>query len=258
MSFVTVVPEFIGQVAGQIENIGSALGAAHAAAVGPTTGVVAAAGDEVSAAIASVFSGHAQAYQALNAQAAAFHTQFTKLLNAGAASYVGTEIANTQAAAASGGIVQSIGGGFLSALEGSSLQEIELPLDLAGPVVAATGALGQSGPAVVNAVQAGNQAAAMAALSNAASSVENAFLYGQYPVSISLPGSIAGVQSVALNIPFGGVFAPLQPLTVTVTTAGNPPLTVPSGFEVGGIVTDVQAHGPEVALALLLLGVSFL
>ncbi len=258
MSFVTVVPEVVGQAAGQIENIGSALSAAHAAAVGPTTSVVAAAGDEVSAAIASLFSSHAQVYQALNAQAAAFHTQFTNLLNAGAGSYISTEIANTQAAAASGGIAQSIGGGILSALEGSGLQEIELPLDLAGPVVAATGALGQSGTAFVNAVQAGNQAAAMAALVDAAPSVGSALLYGQYPVSIPLPGSIAGLQSVALNIPFGGVLAPLQPLTVTVTTAGNPPLTVPSGYEVGGIIPDVQANGPEVALALLLLGVSFL
>jgi PE family len=255
MSFMTVVPEFVGQAAGQMQNIGSALSAAHAAAAAPTTSVVATAGDEVSAAIASLFSSHAQEYQALNAHAAAFHTQFTNLLNAGAGSYISTEIANTQAAAASG-VAQSIGGSILTALEGSGLQEIELPLDLAGPVIAATGALGQSGTAFVNAVQAGNQAAAMAALADAAPCAGSAFLYGQDTVSIPLP-SISGVQSVALNIPFGGVLAPLQPLTVTVTTAGNPPLTVPSGYEVGGIIPDVQANGPEVLLALLLLGFSF-
>jgi hypothetical protein len=42
----------------------------------PTTGVVAAAEDEVSAAIALLFSNHAQEFQALSAQAGAFHTQF--------------------------------------------------------------------------------------------------------------------------------------------------------------------------------------
>jgi PE family len=257
MSFVTVVPEFVGEAAGQIEHIGSALSAAHAAAAGSTTSVAAAAGDEVSAAIAAVFSSHAQAYQALIAQAAAFQTQFTKSLNAGAASYIGAEIANMQAAAAPPGL-QAIGDEILSVLEGASAQQIELPLDLAGAVITATGGLGTSGTVFVNAVQAGDQPGAMAALANVAPTVQSAFLYGQYPISIALPGSIAGVQSVALDIPFGGVFAPLQPVTVTVTTQGNPPLIVPSGYEVGGIGTDVQAHGPEVALALLLLGVSFL
>jgi hypothetical protein len=256
MSFVTVVPEFVGQAVGQVENIGSALNAAHAAAAGPTTSVVAAAGDEVSAAIAALFSGHAQEYQALNAQAAAFHSQFTKLLNAGATSYVGAEITNAQAAAATPGL-QAIGGDILSALEGSSAQQIELPLDLVGPLVAATGPLTQGATGFVNAVQAGNPAAAMAALANAGPSVGSALLYGQDTVSIPLPGSVPGVQTVALNIPFGGVLAPLQPVTVTVTTTGNPPIIAPSGFEVGGFVTNLQANGPEVLLALLLLGVSF-
>jgi hypothetical protein len=46
--------------------------------------VVAAAEDEVSAAIAAVFSAHGQGFQALGAQAAAFHEQFVRTLNAGA------------------------------------------------------------------------------------------------------------------------------------------------------------------------------
>ncbi len=257
MSFVMVAPEFVGQAAGQLANIGSSLSAAHTVAAGPTTGVMAAAEDEVSAAIASLFSSHAQQYQALNARAAAFHSQFINLLNAGSGSYIGTEIANTQAAAASGGSAQSIGGGILSVLTGASAQELELPLDAAGSVIVATNALGQSGTAFVNALQAGNSTAATAALVNIAPSVGAAFLYGQYPVSIPLPGSLAGVQSAALNIPFGGLLAPLQPVTVSVATALIPPITVPTGFEVGGLITNLQANGPEAALALLLLGLSF-
>lgn len=256
MSFVTVVPEVVGQAAGQLDNIGSALSAARAAAAGPTTGVVAAAGDEVSAAIAALFSSHAQQFQALNAQAAAFHSQLTNLLNAGAASYLGAEIANAQAAAAPPGF-QAIGAELLSVLQGSSAQQVELPLDLVGPLVVAAGPLAQGGTGFVSAVQAGNPAAAMAALNSAAPAVRTALLYGQDTVSIPLPGSVSGVQTVALNIPFGGLLAPLQPVTVTVTTTGNPPIVAPTGFEVGGFVTNLQANGPEVALALLLLGVSF-
>ena len=256
MSFVTVVPEHIGHAAGQLENIGSALTAANAAAAAPTTNVVAAAEDEVSAAVASLFSSHAQEFQALNARAAAFHTEFTNLLNAGAGSYISTEITN--AAAATGGIAQSLGGrGILSLLTGASAQYIELPLDAAGAVIVTTGSLGQSGTAFFSALQAGNSAVATAALGNALRSTGNAFLFGQQTVSIPLPGSVSGVQSTALNIPFGGLLAPLAPVTVSVTTDLIPPISVPTGFEVGGFITNLQANGPEVALALLLLGLSF-
>jgi len=258
MSFVTVVPEHIGHAAGQLENIGSTLTAANAAAAAPTTNVVAAAEDEVSAAVASLFSSHAQEFQALNARAAAFHTHFTNLLNAGAGSYISTEITNAQAAAGSGGIAQSLfGGGILGALTGASAQQLELPLDAAGAVIVTTGSLGQSGTAYVNALQAGNSAAATAALVNAVPRAGNAFLFGQQTVSIPLPGSVAGVQSTTLNIPFGGLLAPVEPVTVSVTTDLIPPITVPTGLEVGGLITNAQANGPEVALALLLLGLSF-
>ena len=61
-------------------SIGSALTEANAVAAARTTGVVAAAEDEVSAAIAALFSGHGQLYQALSARVAAFHTQFVQAL----------------------------------------------------------------------------------------------------------------------------------------------------------------------------------
>jgi hypothetical protein len=101
MSLVTVAPEFVGQAAGQLESIGSALTEAAAAAAAPTTGVLAPAADEVSAAITALFGSHAQQFQALSAQAEMFHNQFVGLLNAGAGAYVSTELAN--AAAVTGG-----------------------------------------------------------------------------------------------------------------------------------------------------------
>ncbi len=77
-----------------LATIGSNLSAAHTAAATQTTGVLDAAEDEVSAAIAAVFSSHGQQFQALGAQAAAFHEQFMQLLNAGAGQYSSAEAAN--------------------------------------------------------------------------------------------------------------------------------------------------------------------
>jgi hypothetical protein len=63
MSFVTVQPETLAAAAGDLEGIGYALAAGNAAAAAPTTGVVPAAADEVSALIAAQFAAHAQLYQ---------------------------------------------------------------------------------------------------------------------------------------------------------------------------------------------------
>ncbi|EUA86939.1 PE family protein [Mycobacterium ulcerans str. Harvey] len=60
----------------------------------PTMGALAAGADEVSAAVAAVFSGHAQAYQALGAQVAAFHDQLVTALDAAAGKYASAEVAN--------------------------------------------------------------------------------------------------------------------------------------------------------------------
>ena len=92
MSFVVAVPETLAAASVDVGSIGSAVSAAAAARA--TTGVVAAAEDEVSTAIASLFSGHAQQYQALSAQAVAFHDQFVQILNSGARLYASTEAAN--------------------------------------------------------------------------------------------------------------------------------------------------------------------
>jgi hypothetical protein len=53
--------------------------------------VVPAAADEVSVGIAHLFSQHAADYQAVAAQAAAFHEQFVQNLTAGASSYASAE-----------------------------------------------------------------------------------------------------------------------------------------------------------------------
>lgn len=91
MSFVVTIPEALAAVATDLAGIGSTIGTANAAAAVPTTTVLAAAADEVSAAMAALFSGHAQAYQALSAQATIFHDQFVQALTSGGNLYAAAE-----------------------------------------------------------------------------------------------------------------------------------------------------------------------
>lgn len=96
MSFVVAAPEMMAQAATRLAVVGSAVDAAHAVATAPTTRILAAAADEVSAAIATVFSQQASEYQTLSAHAAAFCTQHVQNLHAAASSYAGTEAADVQ------------------------------------------------------------------------------------------------------------------------------------------------------------------
>jgi hypothetical protein len=72
--------------------------AQSAAAAAPTTGVIPAAADEVSALTATQFAVHAQMYQAISAQAEAIHQLFVSTLGTSATSYAATEAANAIAA----------------------------------------------------------------------------------------------------------------------------------------------------------------
>jgi hypothetical protein len=95
MTFVTTQPEMLLAAAGHLDGIGSALSAQNAAAAVPTMAVVPAAADEVSALTAAQFASHAAMYQAVNAQAAAVHELFVRILGASSGSYATTEAANT-------------------------------------------------------------------------------------------------------------------------------------------------------------------
>jgi hypothetical protein len=98
MSFVTTQPELLAVAAGNLQGIGSTMSAGNAAVAAPTTGVVPAAADEVSALTAAQFAAHAQMYQAVSAQAAAIHEMFVNTLGVSAGSYAATEAANAAAA----------------------------------------------------------------------------------------------------------------------------------------------------------------
>ncbi|HZC93064.1 MAG TPA: PE family protein [Mycobacterium sp.] len=94
MSFVTTQPEALSAAATNLAGIGTTMSAQNAAAAAPTTGVMPAAADEVSALTATQFAVHAQMYQAVSAQAEAIHQLFVSTLGTSATSYAATEAAN--------------------------------------------------------------------------------------------------------------------------------------------------------------------
>jgi len=98
MSFVTTQPEALSATATTLAGIGTTMSAENTAAAAPTTGVLPAAADEVSALTATQFAVHAQMYQAVSAQAEAIHQQHVSTLATSATSYAVTEAANATAA----------------------------------------------------------------------------------------------------------------------------------------------------------------
>jgi hypothetical protein len=91
MTSLITQPQSLVTAAAGASAIGSALNEAKAAAAGPTTGLVAAAEDEVSAITAQFFGAYGQDYQALLHQAAAFHDQFVATLAAAGNAYAQAE-----------------------------------------------------------------------------------------------------------------------------------------------------------------------
>jgi PE family len=118
MSFVVAAPEALVTAASDLAGIGSAISTANAAAVGPTTGVLAAAADEVSEQLATLFSEHAVGFQQLSTQVAAFHEQFVQALGAGAGAYAAAESNAAQILVNAVNAPGTAGGVFANAVNG--------------------------------------------------------------------------------------------------------------------------------------------
>ncbi|MHA7650040.1 PE family protein [Mycobacterium sp. ML4] len=93
MLLVTAAPGVIESSAGDVLRINATLAAVRAVIAGPTTEMLAAAEDEISAAVAAFFSAHGRDYQALSIRMAEFGEQFAGLLVTGADSYAAAEAA---------------------------------------------------------------------------------------------------------------------------------------------------------------------
>lgn len=94
MWYLSVAPDELAAAATELRGVGSIVSTVNAAAAVPTTALWPAAADEVSAAIAALFSSHAQQYQSLSVQLSAYHDQFVRALGAGGASYSLAEAAS--------------------------------------------------------------------------------------------------------------------------------------------------------------------
>lgn len=204
MSFVQATPEFVAAAATDLARIGSTITSANTAAFGPTSGVLAPGADEVSASIAALFDAHSQVYQALSAQAAAFHSQFVQLMNGGAMQYAVAEAANA-----------------------TPLQTAAAPASMAAQVPTMTaGAMGASAPTA----PAGPLAAAVAPAAAAA------------PAPVGAPVAAAPVGSATLasaTAPAG----PARVATPAYTPSGPPNTAQPSASPLTGTAaTPMQAE----------------
>ncbi|SOJ52702.1 PE family protein PE3 [Mycobacterium simulans] len=106
MTFAFAQPPLLAAAAADLTGIGSAVSEATVAAAAPTTGLLAAAADEISMGIAEVFGAYGQEFQAIGAQLAAFHNQFVQSLTAAADAYINAEAINAA------GLVQGALGGL--------------------------------------------------------------------------------------------------------------------------------------------------
>jgi hypothetical protein len=211
MSFVSVVPEQLSLVAADITSIGSAISEANRAASGPTTQMLAAGDDEVSAAIAAVFSTHGQQFQALITQTEAFHQQFAALMSAGSESYA---IAEESAARQLGGL-------------GSAITEATALAHTATTAVLPAGAdkVSTAVAALSNAPEQVHQHAAAAA-----AAVRQQFTHANSSASLAYQGKeLAHEQALvervaALESPFLPLFTQFEGGPPTIPT-----ITVPSG-----------------------------
>ncbi|MFV8320564.1 PE domain-containing protein [Mycobacterium sp. 23] len=108
MSYVIAASQLVHHAAHELAGIGTSLADAAATVAGPTTGIAAAAQDEISVAIAALFRDLGREFQTVSAQTQSFHAEFVNSINAGAAAYAGAEAGNARAvltaAASPGGI----------------------------------------------------------------------------------------------------------------------------------------------------------
>src|SRR3954463_14826793 len=93
MSFVIAGTEQIAAAAADVSSIEAVITRVNVATALPTTELLVAANDEVSAAIAELFSNYGRAYQSVSAQVAQAQTQFAQLLSTAETSYSSAEAA---------------------------------------------------------------------------------------------------------------------------------------------------------------------
>jgi PE-PPE domain/PE family len=123
MNHVFVQPQLLATTAADVAGIGSVIDRATAAATGPTSGLAAAAGDEVSVATAELFNAYSQGYRAILRQAANFHDEFARALTGAGGAYARAEadaagaLASLTAPASAGSSTSAVGKAIAAATQ---------------------------------------------------------------------------------------------------------------------------------------------
>jgi hypothetical protein len=257
LSFVTTQPEELAAAAGNLQGIGSTLAGQNAAAAGPTTGVVPAAADEVSALQATQFASYGNLYQQVSAQAAAIHEMFVNTLGASANSYSATEAANSAATGSSGS-------GLLGFLTGNGSYGL-LPSALSNGAIAAALQVGNFGSGASDLLQLGSSGfLAPGALTGAEASTAGAGApgglgaaaltgavepagpgsVGAAPVS-AVMGQASSVGRMSVPPSWAGQVVPSSAAVPTTLTGAGWTTTAPNSMP----VTTMPAGMPSVASA---------
>lgn len=263
MSFVNVAVDAAKDAVAALESIGSGLNTARTAASGPTAGIAAAAQDEVSAAVAKLFGDFGREYQAVSAQAQAFHEAFARLLGASAGQYASAEAVGQSLL---GPLIPLPGSGPFAynvidyptpvgninlTLYGettlpnvysftSGTLNVPTPLALAfdtlSPFAGAGLSLRDSGAAFDRAMQIGNYTGATTALVQSPFNAVGTFFFGGQAITGSTEvNPLTGYTAIDYRVPVGGLFSPVSPASVTLHGTGGTSTLIPlSGTQFGG------------------------
>ena len=217
MSFVVASPEYVTAAAHDLATIGLNLGTANESAMAMASGVAPPGSDEVSLIVAALFDFHAQAYQALSAQAELFHQQFVQLMSSGAGVYAATEAANTAP-------LNAIEQGSIAAITAASASA-GVPIGSAVPVSASAVPAAFSPAAVL--AGAPTALATVSAPATAAVQAATPSLFGMVPAGVSAGAQFGGPaaatagaveQTVAPAEAETAAFAPANALPLSVGT----------------------------------------
>lgn len=251
MSF-QVTPDAVQSAAQNLTNIHSTLEDASSSVAAPTTGVAAAAEDEVSAGVAALFNSFGEEYQVLSGQAQAFHAQFVAQLSAGAGAYLSTEIANAQQSLAEA--VGSPAQGLLGAVGGAGGGASAVASTVSAAQPAALPILGGLGGSLLGGIGGGTPVGSgLGGVGGGAVGSVLGGLGGGTPLG-SLLGGIGGAS---FGPSLGGVVGSLQ--------SGNAlsMLSSPIGAglqslyrDIAALPTALQSYGGAVAPGLLNAGAS--
>jgi hypothetical protein len=230
----------------QLAGIRSSLVGSAASVAAPTTAVAAAAQDEISTSVATLFSDFGQQFQSLSSQADAFHEQIVNLVNTSASAYLGAEANATAALQAASADLPSILGGSASVSINGGV--VNLPPALGGGSVTVPSFV-TGGTLSLPSILGGTQltvpplSTVETALVNGAQQNGPAIVSALSPIInggvVDLPPFLGGGELTVPSILTGGILN--IPSTLGGGTLGVPsiitggPLTLPSSLG-GGVV----------------------